>query len=430
MFEPFARADQRRWGGVYLRGLLLDGGRKSVEPMAARLGEDGNRQALAHFVTSSPWDAAHVRARLAWRMQPVIKPTALVIDDTGFLKDGDASACVSRQYTGTAGKVTNCQAGVSLHLASKGASAAVNWCLFLPGSWDPASPKADPAKVARRDTCAIPAQVGHVEKWQLALDMIDETRSWGIDVPQVIADGGYGDTAVFRLGLETRTRLRGGISTTTTAQPEDARPSTPTYPGRGRRPAPAYPEPAQRVKDLVIAAGTAHGVSLFEVAPGSAGVRREPVVTMDETRAQARWVLTGAEGRLLGVDGDGGRALEHVRDLACTALAAEQVGAAERCLELTAEYARDRVQSGRPIGSFQAVKHRLADAYVLVESARSAALGAAFAADEDPGALPRAAAVAKSVCSEAFSAVAGEMIQLHGGSASPGSTTRTATSSG
>lgn len=75
--------------------------------MAARLGEDGNRQALAHFVTSSPWDAAHVRARLAWRMQPVIKPTALVIDDTGFLKDGDASACVTRQYTGTAGKVTN-----------------------------------------------------------------------------------------------------------------------------------------------------------------------------------------------------------------------------------------------------------------------------------------------------------------------------------
>ncbi|MEV0748279.1 acyl-CoA dehydrogenase family protein [Streptomyces sp. NPDC050273] len=166
---------------------------------------------------------------------------------------------------------------------------------------------------------------------------------------------------------------------------------------------------------LLVAARTAHGVSLFEVAPGAAGVRREPVVTMDGTRAQARWVLDEAEGRLLGVDGDGGRYLDHVRDLACTALAAEQVGAAERCLELTVEYARNRVQFGRPIGSFQAVKHRLAHAYVLVESARSTALGAAFAADADPGALPRAAAVAKSVCSEAFSAVAGEMIQLHGG---------------
>ncbi|MEU1469121.1 acyl-CoA dehydrogenase family protein [Streptomyces sp. NPDC005761] len=166
---------------------------------------------------------------------------------------------------------------------------------------------------------------------------------------------------------------------------------------------------------LLVAARTAHGVSLFEVAPDAAGVRCEPVVTMDETRAQARWLLDGAEGRPLGVAGDGGRHLEHVRDLACTALAAEQVGAAERCLELTVEHARNRVQFGRPIGSFQAVKHRLADAYVLVESARSAALGAAFAADEDPVALPRAAAVAKSVCSEAFSAVAGEMIQLHGG---------------
>lgn len=91
-----------------------------------------------------------------------------------------------------------------------GASVVVNWCLFLPGSCDPASPKAGRAKVARRDKCAITAEVGHVQKWQLALDMIDETRSWGIEVPQVIADGGYGDTAAFRLGLETWSRPRGG----------------------------------------------------------------------------------------------------------------------------------------------------------------------------------------------------------------------------
>ncbi|MET8331118.1 transposase [Streptomyces sp. NPDC005181] len=150
VFEPFARNDQRRWGQVYLRGLLTDGQRKSVEPMASRLGEDGNRQALAHFITTSPWDPAHIRAKLAWRMEEVIGPEALVFDDTGFLKDGTASACVSRQYTGTAGKVTNCQVGVSLHLASDHASAAINWRLFLPQTWDPASAKADAGKVARR----------------------------------------------------------------------------------------------------------------------------------------------------------------------------------------------------------------------------------------------------------------------------------------
>ncbi|MFG2873957.1 IS701 family transposase [Streptomyces sp. NPDC048337] len=256
VFEPFGRVDQRRWGSVYLRGLLMDGGRKSVEPMAARLGEDGNRQALAHFVTTSPWDPAHVRARLAWRMQPVIKPTALIIDDTGFLKDGDASACVTRQYTGTAGKVTNCQAGVSLHLASDHASAAVDWRLFLPRSWDPASPEADPAKVARRTACGIPPEAGHVEKWQLALDMVDETRSWGIDVPVAVADGGYGDTAAFRLGLQERgLHYVVGVSTTVTAQPGDAVPLTPSYSGTGRPPAARYPEPARSVKSLVIDAG-------------------------------------------------------------------------------------------------------------------------------------------------------------------------------
>jgi len=82
----------------------------------------------------------------------------LIVDDTGFLKDGDASACVSRQYTGTSGKVTNCQVGVSLHLATDHASAAIGWRLFLPASWDPASPEADADKIARRTRCRIPVR--------------------------------------------------------------------------------------------------------------------------------------------------------------------------------------------------------------------------------------------------------------------------------
>lgn len=166
---------------------------------------------------------------------------------------------------------------------------------------------------------------------------------------------------------------------------------------------------------LLVAARTEAGVSLFEVSGDGAGVDRTPAVTMDSTRRQARLALAGAEGRLVGAEGDGEPVLRHVLDLACVALAAEQVGAAARCLELTVAYAGERVQFGRPIGSFQAVKHRLADAYVLVESARSVALGAAFAVAEGAPDAARCAAAAKSACSEAFSAVAGEMIQLHGG---------------
>ncbi|MFI9549961.1 IS701 family transposase, partial [Streptomyces sp. NPDC052016] len=255
LFDGFFRADQRRWGQVYVRGLLLDGRRKSVEPMAARLGEDGNRQALAHFVTTSPWNPAHVRARLAWKMQD-IRPEALIVDDTGFLKDGDASPCVSRQYTGTAGKVTNCQVGVSLHLAHDRASAAIDWRLFVPASWDPASPEADADKVARRGRCGIPARAGHVEKWQLALDMIDEARSWGVDVPLVVADAGYGDAAAFRSGLEERNLLYAvGISGRHSAHPADARPVQPDYAGTGRPPKVQYPDPPKTAKDLVIAVG-------------------------------------------------------------------------------------------------------------------------------------------------------------------------------
>ncbi|MFI6060653.1 acyl-CoA dehydrogenase family protein [Streptomyces sp. NPDC051286] len=166
---------------------------------------------------------------------------------------------------------------------------------------------------------------------------------------------------------------------------------------------------------LLVAARSGAGVSLFEVPGDGTGVDRAATVTMDSTRTQARVVLTEAEGRLVGTEGEGDRVLAHVLDLACTALAAEQVGAASRCLELTLAYAEERVQFGRPIGSFQAVKHRLADAYVLVESARSAALGASFAAAAGDPELTRRAAAAKSACSETFSAVAGEMIQLHGG---------------
>lgn len=160
---------------------------------------------------------------------------------------------------------------------------------------------------------------------------------------------------------------------------------------------------------LIVVAHTAAGLALFQVAP--AETRRVRAETMDPTRRLATVTLAGTPARQLGV-ADLGR----VRDLACVALCAEQAGAAARCLELTVSYTKQRTQFGRPIGGFQALKHRMADLHVLVETAESASLAAATAAVHGPAdELAARAAVAKTYCSEAFCAVAGEMIQLHGG---------------
>jgi SRSO17 transposase len=156
----------------YLRGLMLDGRRKSIQPMAARLAGP-HEQALNHFVTNSPWDAAAVRQRLAAAMDEAIEPTAWALDDTGWLKCGTDSVCVARQYTGTAGKVTNCQVGVSLNLATDTASCPVDWRLFVPESWDPSSSAATSATRERRRKTAMPADAVHREKWRLGLEMID-----------------------------------------------------------------------------------------------------------------------------------------------------------------------------------------------------------------------------------------------------------------
>jgi SRSO17 transposase len=112
VFAPLARSDQRGKGQTYLRGLLLDGRRKSMQPMAERLGVD--HQGLQQFVSSSTWEVEPIRERLARRAVEVIGPDAWVVDDTGFPKDGLASPGVARLYSGTLGKVANCQIGVSV----------------------------------------------------------------------------------------------------------------------------------------------------------------------------------------------------------------------------------------------------------------------------------------------------------------------------
>src|SRR5256714_4396065 len=172
MLGGLPRKDQRAAGELYVRGLLTDGQRKSMQPMAERLGVDHQR--LQQFITSSTWDYAAVRRNVArWfaSSQPV---EALVVDDTGFGKDGSASPCVARQYSGTLGKTANCQVGVSVHLVNEHASCAADWRLFCPESWDDAA-LADPPAAAgarrRLERAGLPDEVRHTEKGRLALQM-------------------------------------------------------------------------------------------------------------------------------------------------------------------------------------------------------------------------------------------------------------------
>lgn len=240
VFVSLVRSDQRAKGATYLRGLLLDGRRKSMQPMADRLGVD--HQGLQQFVTTSTWNTTAVRARLAQRAVEFLDPAAWVFDDTGFPKDGTGSPGVARQYSGTLGKVANCPIGVSVHAVTDTASCPLDWRLFLPESWDatkagPAAVKAAKAKqrktltnVPRAAASAAPADVdaaasaaaateaarqrrrksmipddeGHRPKWKLAIEMLDGLAEHGLRPPMVAADSGYGDNGQFRAALDER----------------------------------------------------------------------------------------------------------------------------------------------------------------------------------------------------------------------------------
>jgi SRSO17 transposase len=255
LFASVPRKDQRRWGQTYLRGLLLDGKRKSIQPMAARLARGDPaadayalEQALQQFVNQSPWDPVPVRRRLAQRMTAAIQPRAWVIDDTAFPKFGRWSVGVAPQYCGALGKVANCQVGVSIHATTDQASCPLDWRLFLPESWD------DDAE--RRRKAHVPADQRHRPKWQLALDMLDELASWELVPPVVVADAAYGEVSQFRLGLEQRelgyvVQVPGTLS----AYAEDVAPEPVASAGRGRRPVARYRQRRSSLRQLVLAVG-------------------------------------------------------------------------------------------------------------------------------------------------------------------------------
>ena len=165
MVEPMGRSERRRWGEVYVRGLLLNGERKSIEPMATQQ-PDGNVQAMQQFIGQSPWEWAPVWERLARRMTAELEAEpAWVIDDTGFPKQGTHSVGVERQYSGTLGKTGNCQVAVSVHQVGEQGNMPLGWRLYLPESW------ANDAE--RRREAGIPEEVVFRKKWELALEIMD-----------------------------------------------------------------------------------------------------------------------------------------------------------------------------------------------------------------------------------------------------------------
>lgn len=200
--DGMGRPERREAMGLYLTGLLLDGERKSIEPIAARLVDDtseieGMRQRLQQCVAVSTWAEKEVFRRIAARVDSELPEVeALVIDDTGFPKKGEHSVGVARQYSGTLGRIENCQVATSLHLAGERGSACIGLRLYLPEEW------ANDRRRCRK--VGVPDAVPFHSKWELALQLLDDALTAGVRARVVLADAGYGDTREFRNSIRER----------------------------------------------------------------------------------------------------------------------------------------------------------------------------------------------------------------------------------
>ncbi|MFJ6064095.1 transposase [Streptomyces tendae] len=195
-FGSLPRRDQLRWGECYLRGLMLEGRRKSVQPMAERL-PDGNMQALQQFVNpvavgSAAGQATNRRASHRGGHARGVRG----VDDVSFPKCGRASVWVARQHCGVVGERANCQVAASVHAATDTASCPLEWQLYLPREWT------DEPDRCRR--AGVPDDVVHQEKWRLALGLLDALADWQLKAPVVVADADHGVSTPFRIGLEER----------------------------------------------------------------------------------------------------------------------------------------------------------------------------------------------------------------------------------
>ena len=192
--EAMNRPVQVRNGGLYLRGLIEDGARKSLEPLVSRLGGDAEYQSMQQFLADSPWDSGLVVRAVAERVAPAIGVEAWVVDDTGFPKDGKDSPGVKRQYSGTFGKIGNCQLGVSVHAVGVRGTVPLGWALYLPEEWC-----ADPG---RRRRAKIPDEVVFRTKVELGAELVERACGWGVGRAPVLGDHDYGRRGKLRERLD------------------------------------------------------------------------------------------------------------------------------------------------------------------------------------------------------------------------------------
>jgi len=190
----FALARQRENALLYVRGLIEQGGRKSLQPTLFRLEESPARyESVQQFLADSPWRSELLVRACAERVAPQIGVMAWIVDDTGIAKDGRCSPGVKRQYSGTLGKIGNCQIAVSLHAAGERGTLPLGWALYLPEEWCD--------DMQRRVKAKVPEQVVFQTKPQLAAGLVEQASGWKLPAAPILADCAYGDNSAFRARL-------------------------------------------------------------------------------------------------------------------------------------------------------------------------------------------------------------------------------------
>jgi SRSO17 transposase len=197
MVRSLSHVRQRENALLYVRGLVEQGGRKSLQPTLFRLGESAARyESLQQFLADSPWDPGLLVRACAERVAPEIGVLAWVVDDTGIVKDGEHSPGVKRQYSGTLGKIGNCQITVSVHAVGTQGTLPLGWRLYLPEEWC--------SDELRRARAKIPAAVGFQTKSGLAGAIVEQAAGWQIPLAPVLADCAYGDDTRLRTRLHAQ----------------------------------------------------------------------------------------------------------------------------------------------------------------------------------------------------------------------------------